>query len=84
LLLRFLLTMPSEVAKKARKCRMKWCSVIESLFRSVVLAARSISSAVQKEAFSSCTSSRCRYVGWGRGQNDGNSFGEVAQQQVCL
>jgi hypothetical protein len=32
LLLRFLLTMPLEAAKKARTCRMKCCSVVKSLF----------------------------------------------------
>jgi hypothetical protein len=50
LLLKFLLTMPSEAAKKARTCRMKCCSVVETLFQSVASAARSISSAVEKEA----------------------------------
>ncbi len=42
--------MPSEAVKKARTCRMKCCSIAESLSQSVALAARSISSAVQKEA----------------------------------
>ncbi len=34
LLQRFLLTMPSEAAKKVRTCEMKGCSVVESLFQS--------------------------------------------------
>ncbi len=50
LLLRFLLTMPLEAAKKARTCKMKRCSVVESLSQSVASLERLISSAVQKEA----------------------------------
>ncbi len=50
LLLRFSLMMPLEAAKKARTCRMKCCSIVESLSQSTALLERSISSAVQKEA----------------------------------
>jgi hypothetical protein len=50
LLLWFVLMMPSEAVKKARICRMKCCSVVESPSQSTALLERSISSAVQKEA----------------------------------
>ena len=84
LLLRFLLMMPSEATKKARTCKMKCCSVLESESLSLGLAARSIYSVVQKEAWPLCTSSRCHCVGWERGQNDGDLLGEVAQgQDTC-
>ncbi len=56
LLLRFSLTMLSEATKKARTCRMKCCSVVESLSQSTTASLeRSISSAVQKEASAFCT-----------------------------
>ncbi len=50
LLLRFSLTMPSDAAKKARACEMKWRSLSVRRFQSVVSVLRLISSAVQNEA----------------------------------
>ncbi len=62
LLQRFLLTMPLDAAKKARTLQMKCCSVGDNPAQSVVLAVRSISSAVQKDAsafFYICQISLC-------------------------
>ena len=42
--------MPSEAAKKARMCEMKCFSLLVSFSQSLMSAARSISSAVQKDA----------------------------------
>ncbi len=50
LLLRFLLTMPSDAAKKARMWQMKCCSIGESSAKSVASAERSISLAVHNNA----------------------------------
>jgi hypothetical protein len=50
LLLGFLLTMPSEAAKKARTWEMKWHSSADSLSQSTMSAVRLISFAVQKDA----------------------------------
>jgi hypothetical protein len=46
LLLRFLLTIPLEAAKKARTWEMKCCSMVESPSQSVIMLERTISLAV--------------------------------------
>ena len=56
LLLRFSLTMPSDAAKKARTCEMKWRLLSVRRSQSVVSVLRSISLAVQNEA------SACLYI----------------------
>ncbi len=78
--LRFLLTMPLEVAKKAR---MKCCSIIDSLSQSTVSVKRSILQRSSKKLWLSCTSSKCHCVEWERGRSDGGLPEGVAQEQHC-
>ena len=76
--------MPSDAAKKARSCEMKWRSLSVRRFQFVVSVLRSISSAVQNEASAFLYIRQMSSCWMGKEQNGGGLLEEAVRGQGIL